>query len=139
MPIDRSELLAQSLNVAVNQSVVDIDLVLIGSIHQRVATLDHAGACYQHFDQLQRRTLLAVAHQRERRIGCRIDIPANDRRAAVKRAAFFIRMNDLVCNNQAVIPVVNRPKVQAVSNKLHAAGSGWDNDLWNLKDWYRDA
>jgi peptide/nickel transport system substrate-binding protein len=57
----------------------------------------------------------------------------------VKRAALFIRMNDLVCNDPVVIPVVNRPKVQAVSNKLHAPGSGWDNDLWNLKDWYRDA
>jgi peptide/nickel transport system substrate-binding protein len=57
----------------------------------------------------------------------------------VKRAALFIRMNDLVCDNRAVIPVVNRPKVQAVSNKLHTPGSGWDNDLWNLKDWYRDA
>jgi len=57
----------------------------------------------------------------------------------VKRAALFIRMNDLVVNNRVVIPVVNRPKVQALSNKLHAPGSGWDNDLWNLKDWYRDA
>jgi peptide/nickel transport system substrate-binding protein len=57
----------------------------------------------------------------------------------VKRAALFIHMNDLVVNNRVVVPVVNRPKVQAVSNKLHAPGSGWDNDLWNLKDWYRDA
>jgi peptide/nickel transport system substrate-binding protein len=57
----------------------------------------------------------------------------------VKRAALFIRMNDLVCSTPAVIPIVNRPKAQAVSNKLHASGSGWDNDLWNLKDWYRDA
>jgi peptide/nickel transport system substrate-binding protein len=57
----------------------------------------------------------------------------------VKRAALFIRMNDLVVNNRVVIPVVNRPKVQALSNKLHAPGSGWDNDLWALKDWYRDA
>jgi peptide/nickel transport system substrate-binding protein len=57
----------------------------------------------------------------------------------VKRAALFIRMNDLVINNRVVIPVVNRPKVQALANKLHAPGSGWDNDLWNLKDWYRDA
>jgi peptide/nickel transport system substrate-binding protein len=57
----------------------------------------------------------------------------------VKRAALFIRMNDLVCGSQAVIPVVNRPKVQAVASKLHTSGSGWDNDLWNLKDWYRDA
>jgi peptide/nickel transport system substrate-binding protein len=48
-------------------------------------------------------------------------------------------MNDLVINNRVVIPVVNRPKVQALSNKLHAPGSGWDNDLWILKDWYRDA
>jgi peptide/nickel transport system substrate-binding protein len=57
----------------------------------------------------------------------------------VKRAALFIRMNDLVSNAPAVIPIVNRPKAQAVSNKLHTIGSGWDNDLWNLKDWYRDA
>jgi hypothetical protein len=34
---------------------------------------------------------------------------------------------------------VNRPKVEVVSNKLHAPGSGWDLDLWNLQDWYRDA
>jgi peptide/nickel transport system substrate-binding protein len=57
----------------------------------------------------------------------------------VKRAALFIRMNDLVCNDHAVITIVNRPKVQAVSNRLHAFTSGWDNDLWNLRDWYRDA
>jgi peptide/nickel transport system substrate-binding protein len=57
----------------------------------------------------------------------------------VKRAALFIRMNDLVCTTPVLVPIVNRPKAQAVSNKLHAPGSGWDNDLWNLKDWYRDA
>ena len=56
----------------------------------------------------------------------------------VKRAALFIRMNDLVCDNQVVIPVVYRPRVAAVSNKLRAPLSGWDNDLWNLKDWHRD-
>jgi peptide/nickel transport system substrate-binding protein len=57
----------------------------------------------------------------------------------VKRAALFIRMNDLVVNDKIVIPVVNRPKVEAVANKLHAPGSGWDLDLWRLQDWYRDA
>ena len=57
----------------------------------------------------------------------------------VKRAALFIRMNDLVCENQAVIPVVYRPKVSAVSHKLRASNSGWDSDLWNLADWYREA
>jgi peptide/nickel transport system substrate-binding protein len=57
----------------------------------------------------------------------------------VKRAALFIRMNDMACNDHAVITIVDRLKVEAVSNKLHAVGSGWDNDLWNLRDWYRDA
>ena len=46
----------------------------------------------------------------------------------VKRAALFIHMNDLVCNDQAVIPIVSRPKVQAVANKIHAVRSAWDND-----------
>ena len=57
----------------------------------------------------------------------------------VKRAALFIRMDDLVCDDHAVVPIVNRPTVSAVSTKLHCTISGWDNDFWNLKDWYRDA
>ena len=57
----------------------------------------------------------------------------------VKRAALFIRMNDLVCGDPAVIPVVYRPRVTAISNKLKAPLSGWDNDLWNLRDWYKEA
>jgi peptide/nickel transport system substrate-binding protein len=57
----------------------------------------------------------------------------------VKRAALFIKMNDLVINNQVVIPVVYRPRVEAISTKLNAWLSGWDNDLWILSDWYRDA
>ncbi len=57
----------------------------------------------------------------------------------VKRAALFIRMNDLVCNNHVVIPLVYRPRVAALSSKLYAPLSGWDNDFWNLKDWYREA
>jgi peptide/nickel transport system substrate-binding protein len=56
----------------------------------------------------------------------------------VKRAAMFIRMNDLACGNQAVIPVVHRPRVAAVSGKLKVDISGWDNDMGNLKDWYRE-
>jgi len=56
----------------------------------------------------------------------------------VKRAALFIRMNDLVIENQVVIPVVYRPRVAAISNKLRAPLSGWDNDFWNLRDWYKE-
>jgi peptide/nickel transport system substrate-binding protein len=57
----------------------------------------------------------------------------------VKRAAMFIQMNDMVIKNIVVIPVVYRPQVAAVSNKLHVLLSGWDSYLWNLYDWYADA
>ena len=57
----------------------------------------------------------------------------------VKRAALFIRMNDLVCQNQVVIPVVYRPRAAAVSSKLRVEISGWDTDMANLKEWYREA
>ena len=57
----------------------------------------------------------------------------------VERAAMFIKMNDLLWENTVVIPVVYRPRVAAVSSKLHVALSGWDNDTWNLRDWHRDA
>ena len=57
----------------------------------------------------------------------------------VKRAALFIRLNDLVCGDHAVIPIVYRLRVVAKSNKLHAPPTSWDNDLWDLASWYRDA
>jgi peptide/nickel transport system substrate-binding protein len=56
----------------------------------------------------------------------------------VKRAALFIRMNDLVVQNVVVIPVVQRPRVAAVSNRLRVEQSGWDSDFWNLPNWYRE-
>jgi peptide/nickel transport system substrate-binding protein len=57
----------------------------------------------------------------------------------VKRAALYIKMNDLVVNGEAVIPVVYRPKVQAMALNLKGEISGWDNDLSFLADWYREA
>jgi peptide/nickel transport system substrate-binding protein len=57
----------------------------------------------------------------------------------VKRAALFIEMNDMVVEDRAVIPIVYRPVVAAMSRKLRATLSGWDNAFWNLKDWYREA
>jgi len=56
----------------------------------------------------------------------------------VRRAALIIKMNDIVVEDQAVIPIVNRRWVAAVSRQLKATPSGWDNDFWNLKDWYRE-
>ena len=57
----------------------------------------------------------------------------------VKRAALFITMNDMVVEDAVVIPIVNRRWVAAMAHKLKAQLSGWDNDFWNLKDWYREA
>jgi peptide/nickel transport system substrate-binding protein len=56
----------------------------------------------------------------------------------VKRAAMFIRMNELVIQNVVVIPVVFRPRVAAVANTLRAEQSGWDSDFWALQNWYRE-
>jgi peptide/nickel transport system substrate-binding protein len=56
----------------------------------------------------------------------------------VKRAALFIKMNELVIQNVVVIPVVFRPRVAAVSSRLHVEQSGWDSDFWNLQSWYRE-
>jgi peptide/nickel transport system substrate-binding protein len=57
----------------------------------------------------------------------------------VKRAALFIKMNEMVIQNVVVIPVVFRPRVAAVSSRLHVEQSGWDSDFWNLPSWYREA
>jgi peptide/nickel transport system substrate-binding protein len=57
----------------------------------------------------------------------------------VKRAALFIKMNELVIQNVVVIPVVFRPRVAAIANTLRMEQSGWDSDFWNLHNWYREA
>jgi peptide/nickel transport system substrate-binding protein len=58
---------------------------------------------------------------------------------AVKRAAMFVKLNDMPVNDIAIIPVVYRPRASGIVNNLVAPLSGWDNDLWLLKDWYRSA
>lgn len=58
---------------------------------------------------------------------------------AVKRAAMFIRMNDLAIESRLIIPIVNRPVVAAVSRKLHASVNGYGIDVCLLQDWYKDA
>ena len=57
----------------------------------------------------------------------------------VKRAALFIKLNEIVIENRIVVPLVNRPVVAALGNKLRAPMTGWDNDVYLLKDWYREA
>jgi len=58
----------------------------------------------------------------------------------VKRAAHFIKMNDLLIQNIVVIPVVFRPRVAAVSNRMRdVVQSGWDGDFWALAYWSKQA
>ena len=57
----------------------------------------------------------------------------------VKRAALFIKMNDLVISDGHVIPIFGRPRPRAFVNKLNAVPSAWDNDTWMLGFWTRDA
>ncbi len=57
----------------------------------------------------------------------------------VKRAALFIRMNDLLVLDGHVIPVVFRPRVSAAGTRLSAPLSGWDNDMWALPHWFKEA
>ncbi|HSI54943.1 MAG: peptide ABC transporter substrate-binding protein [Ramlibacter sp.] len=57
----------------------------------------------------------------------------------LKRAALFIRMNDLAVNTGHVIPLMNRMRVQAVRTKLAPTLTSWDLDLAFLHDWYREA
>jgi peptide/nickel transport system substrate-binding protein len=54
----------------------------------------------------------------------------------VKRVALLIKCNDLVVNNQVVIPIVYRPGVSGVSSRLKVNISGWDSNFYDLADWF---
>ncbi|MBI3516620.1 MAG: peptide ABC transporter substrate-binding protein [Proteobacteria bacterium] len=56
----------------------------------------------------------------------------------VKRAALFIKLNDIVCGDPVVVPVVYRPRVAALAASLRANISGWDTDMGEIKSWYRE-
>jgi peptide/nickel transport system substrate-binding protein len=56
----------------------------------------------------------------------------------VKRAGILIKCNEMVVNEQVVIPVVSRPDVAAVRDKLAVDLTGWDSNTWDLPNWYID-
>jgi len=56
----------------------------------------------------------------------------------VKRAALYIKSNDLLWEHTVFVPVLHRLKVGATSNSLRPVISGWANDTDNIQDWYRD-
>ena len=57
----------------------------------------------------------------------------------VKRAAIFIRLNDMVIKDNAVIPLITRPRARGANLKLVSTLSGWDLDFSTLQNWYREA
>ena len=56
----------------------------------------------------------------------------------VKRAALFIRMNDLVVSEHHILPLVYRPQVAGANRNLVLSLSGWANDLSSVHSWYRN-
>jgi peptide/nickel transport system substrate-binding protein len=63
---------------------------------------------------------------------------ADEELDVVKRAAMYIELNDLVVSDNYIQPLLRRPKVSAVAGNLTVPLSGWDNDLWQITDWYRE-
>ena len=57
----------------------------------------------------------------------------------VKRAALLIKCNDMAIQNFVVIPVVARPGAAGISNKLTVELTGWDNNTWDIQNWFREA
>jgi peptide/nickel transport system substrate-binding protein len=57
---------------------------------------------------------------------------------AVKRAAMFIKMNEMVVGDRYILPEVYRLGVVALKRDIVAPISGWDLNLWQLANWYRE-
>jgi peptide/nickel transport system substrate-binding protein len=55
-----------------------------------------------------------------------------------KRAALLIKCNDMAIDNWVVIPVVTRPQSTGVSNKLTVELTGWDNNTWDIQNWFKE-
>jgi peptide/nickel transport system substrate-binding protein len=56
----------------------------------------------------------------------------------VRRAAMFIRMNDIVVQDAVVIPVTRRNILHAASHQLGGIDlNGWDSIFGRIAYWYR--
>ncbi|MEO0758407.1 MAG: peptide ABC transporter substrate-binding protein [Cyanobacteria bacterium J06648_16] len=55
-----------------------------------------------------------------------------------ERRTLFIEMNDLLIQEFAVLPIVHRADIDAVSNQLEGIQlTPWDLHTWNIADWRR--
>lgn len=54
------------------------------------------------------------------------------------RRQLFIKMNDLLIEDVALIPIVHRNRVAGVSTSIAGVElTPWDEDCWNIQDWVR--
>jgi peptide/nickel transport system substrate-binding protein len=54
-----------------------------------------------------------------------------------KRTALLIKVNDIFCEANILVPLLSRANVSGCLNNLMADLSGWDVTTWNLGSWYR--
>ncbi|EKU97268.1 ABC-type dipeptide transport system, periplasmic component [Leptolyngbya sp. PCC 7375] len=55
-----------------------------------------------------------------------------------KRAELLIQMNDILIEDYAVLPIVHRANIDAVSNRLTGIDvTPWDLHTWNIGEWQR--
>ncbi len=57
----------------------------------------------------------------------------------IKRAQLLIECNDLACQNHVTLPIVYRPIVVGVSNKLRAKPSGFESQMGSLPNWWKES
>ena len=58
----------------------------------------------------------------------------------MKRAALFIKMNDMVVNQHVIVPVVWRNSQSVAAKSLQGMSlSTWDQTTWRLSHWYKKA
>lgn len=55
-----------------------------------------------------------------------------------KRAALLIRVNEIFCDANVILPLIARTRIAAAANNLVLTFSGWDVDTWSLASWYRN-
>ncbi|SFC46648.1 peptide/nickel transport system substrate-binding protein [Bosea sp. CRIB-10] len=54
-----------------------------------------------------------------------------------KRAALLIKVNEIFCEANVILPLLSRTRVAASVTNLMHDHSGWDVDTWNVAAWYR--
>jgi peptide/nickel transport system substrate-binding protein len=96
-------------------------------------------------DQYTSREISAKSNKWQGRNICRWNNPEYDKTMAeakveldvVKRTALFIKLNDLPCKDNIIIPLISRPRPRGMALSLEAPLTGFDLDFSQLHNWYR--